>query len=140
LITPSNRERFLAVDRQLLVSKQIILVYFNPCDDQFVFPRWKLSSQNGSVENRVNGYLALIFGMDVRHVVLIRIIEKHSNEDAVKHRNCWHDDDLSGYAQRKGKGRAANGRSTKPPNPIKKTTFKAANRRNFPLTAVLGLP
>ncbi len=86
------------MDGQVPVSQQIILVYFNPCDDQFMLLRRKFSSQDGSIEYRVNGHMALLFGMNVRDVVPVRVIEKHPNEDAIEHRNCWHDNDLSCYA------------------------------------------
>jgi hypothetical protein len=46
-------------------------------------PTWlcrKLTGQDGAVENRVNGDLALMLGVDVRHVMLVRVIEKHPNK------------------------------------------------------------
>jgi len=42
-------------------------------------------------------------------------------------------------AQRYGKGRAANGSETKPPNLEKKPNLKTANGRRVPLTDLLGL-
>lgn len=51
---------------------------------------WKFISQNGSIMNRLNSNFALILGMDVRHIMLIRVIEKHSDKDAVEHGYCWH--------------------------------------------------
>ena len=62
--------------------------YFPACDDQFVFLLWKFAGQDGSIENRVNGYLALIFSMDMGHVVLIHIVEKHSDKNSIEHRDC----------------------------------------------------
>jgi hypothetical protein len=43
--------------------------------------------------------VTLIFSMDMGHVVLIRIIEKHSDKNAIEHRDCRHYNDLSYYAQ-----------------------------------------
>lgn len=56
---------------------------FNPGDDQLVLLGREFASQNSSIFNRVNGYLALILSMDMWHVVFIRIIEKHPDKDAV---------------------------------------------------------
>jgi hypothetical protein len=45
LVKPSNWEEFLAVHSQLPIGKQIILMYLNPRDNQFVLLRWKFTCQ-----------------------------------------------------------------------------------------------
>ena len=73
---------------------------FDPRNDQLVFLGWKFTSQKSSIRDRVDSHLALIFGMDVRCVVLICIIKKHPDKNTVKHGYCWHDKSPDCYAQR----------------------------------------
>ena len=65
-------------------------MYYDPCDYQFVLLWWKLARKEFSVRNRVNANVPLELSVDVRHSVLVCVVEEHPYQDAVEHGDYGH--------------------------------------------------
>lgn len=63
---------------------------FYPGDDQPHFGSWQRATENGAGLDIEYGHLALILGMNMRLVMLLRITEVHSDDDAKEHAEYRH--------------------------------------------------
>ena len=63
---------------------------FRSSNDQLVLVRWQTTRQYGPVRNRVHRDFSLIIRMDMRQVMLVRVMKKHPDQNAIEHRYRRH--------------------------------------------------
>lgn len=85
------RCRTTAVLEQLPVRQKLVLMQFCPRLNQTLLPLRKASGQERNWTNAKDGGVLLIVGMEVRHVMSLGGLNKHSNDDAIKPTQLRHE-------------------------------------------------
>jgi len=76
--------RTTALLQQLPIRQKLVLMQFCPCLHQALLPLRKASGKERNRSNAEDGGVLLIVGMEVRHVMSLGGLNKHSNDNAIK--------------------------------------------------------